>query len=175
MKPKKPKLDKPRSIRLTSEGLQALKVLKRGGDVSDGQIISDVLVATAANVIAEQPVQFRLIDPQEYMSIQAAIADLERVNKANRTSLMKLRPQDAKQAEKLSTAISKVDQETAEIGVLRRKLANLARTTNQLDALDETRLETLKMWMKARLEKEKNPDHSKIYELELRIRSSILP
>ena len=55
MKPEKPKLDKPRSIRLTSEGLQALKVLKRGGDVSDGQIISDVLVATAANVIAEQP------------------------------------------------------------------------------------------------------------------------
>jgi Cu/Ag efflux protein CusF len=109
------------------------------------------------------------------MSIQAAIADLERVNKANRTSLMKLRPKDAKQAEKLSTAISKVDQETAEIGVLRRKLANLARTTNQLDVRDETRLETLKMWMKARLENEKNPEHSKIYELELRILSSILP
>jgi hypothetical protein len=140
MKPKKPKLDEPRSIRLNSEGLQALKVIKGGEDIPDGQIICDVLVATAANVIAEQPVQFRLIDPQEYMSIQAAIADLERVNKTNRTSLMKMRPRDAKQAEKLSTAISKVDQETAEIGVLRRKLANLARTTNQLDAHDGKRL-----------------------------------
>jgi septal ring factor EnvC (AmiA/AmiB activator) len=173
MKPKKPKLDKPRSIRLTSEGLQALKVLKRGEDVSDGQIISDVLVATAANVIAEQPVQFRLIDPQEYMSIQAAIADLERVNKANRTSLMKLRPQDAKQAEKLSTAISKVDQETAEIGVLRRKLANLARTTEKLDASDAKRLSSLINWCKSRMEND--PEKAKIYELELRILSSILP
>jgi septal ring factor EnvC (AmiA/AmiB activator) len=172
MKPKKPKLDKPRSIRLTSEGLQALKVLKRGEDVSDGQIISDVLVATAANVIAEQPVQFRLIDPQEYMSIQAAIADLERVNKANRTSLMKLRPQDAKQAEKLSTAISKVDQETAEIGVLRRKLANLARTTEKLDASDAKRLSSLINWCKSRMEND--PEKAKIYELELRILSSIL-
>ena len=172
MKPEKPKLDKPRSIRLTSEGLQALKVLKRGEGVSDGQIISDVLVATAANVIAEQPVQFRLIDPQEYMSIQAAIADLERVNKANRTSLMKLRPKDAKQAEKLSTAISKVDQETAEIGVLRRKLANLARTTNQLDASDAKRLSLLINWCKSRMEND--PEKAKIYELELRILSSIL-
>lgn len=173
MKPKKPKLDNPRSIRLTSEGLQALKVLKRGEGVSDGQIISDVLVATAANVIAEQPVQFRLIDPQEYMSIQAAIADLERVNKANRTSLMKLRPQDAKQAEKLSTAISKVDQETAEIGVLRRKLANLARTTEKLDASDAKRLSSLINWCKSRMEND--PEKAKIYELELRILSSILP
>ena len=172
MKPKKPKLDEPRSIRLNSEGLQALKVLKRGEDVSDGQIISDVLVATAANVIAEQPVQFRLIDPQEYMSIQAAIADLERVNKANRTSLMKLRPQDAKQAEKLSTAISKVDQETAEIGVLRRKLANLARTTEKLDASDAKRLSLLINWCKSRMEND--PEKAKIYELELRILSSIL-
>jgi septal ring factor EnvC (AmiA/AmiB activator) len=172
MKPKKPKLDNPRSIRLTSEGLQALKVLKRGEGVSDGQIISDVLVATAANVIAEQPVQFRLIDPQEYMSIQAAIADLERVNKANRTSLMKLRPQDAKQAEKLSTAISKVDQETAEIGVLRRKLANLARTTEKLDASDAKRLSSLINWCKSRMEND--PEKAKIYELELRILSSIL-
>jgi septal ring factor EnvC (AmiA/AmiB activator) len=172
MKPKKPKLDNPRSIRLTSEGLQALKVLKRGEGVSDGQIISDVLVATAANVIAEQPVQFRLIDPQEYMSIQAAIADLERVNKANRTSLMKLRPQDAKQAEKLSTAISKVDLETAEIGVLRRKLANLARTTEKLDASDAKRLSSLINWCKSRMEND--PEKAKIYELELRILSSIL-
>jgi septal ring factor EnvC (AmiA/AmiB activator) len=172
MKPKKPKLDNPRSIRLTSEGLQALKVLKRGEGVSDGQIISDVLVATAANVIAEQPMQFRLIDPQEYMSIQAAIADLERVNKANRTSLMKLRPQDAKQAEKLSTAISKVDQETAEIGVLRRKLANLARTTEKLDASDAKRLSSLINWCKSRMEND--PEKAKIYELELRILSSIL-
>ena len=157
---------------MTSEGLQALKVLKRGEGVSDGQIISDVLVATAANVIAEQPVQFRLIDPQEYMSIQAAIADLERVNKANRTSLMKLRPQDAKQAEKLSTAISKVDQETAEIGVLRRKLANLARTTEKLDASDAKRLSSLINWCKSRMEND--PEKAKIYELELRILSSIL-
>jgi hypothetical protein len=170
----KPRLDDPRSIRLTSEGLKALKVLKRGENVSHGQIISEVLVAAAANIITKQPVQFRLIDPQEYMSIQAAIADLERVNKTNRTSLMKLRPRDAKQAEKLSTAISKIDQETAEIGALRRKLANLARTTKQLDALDERRLETLKMWMKARLEKSEDPEHSKIYDLAIRILSSLL-
>ena len=172
MKPKKPKLDEPRSIRLNSEGLQALKVIKGGEDIPDGQIICDVLVATAANVIAEQPVQFRLIDPQEYMSIQAAIADLERVNKTNRTSLMKMRPRDAKQAEKLSTAISKVDQETAEIGVLRRKLANLARTTEKLDASDAKRLSSLINWCKSRMEND--PEKAKIYELELRILSSIL-
>lgn len=174
MKPKKPKLDNPRSIRLTSEGLQALKVLKRGEGVSDGQIISDVLVATAANVIAEQPVQFRLIDPQEYMSIQAAIADLERVNKANRTSLMKLRPQDAKQAEKLTAAISKIDQETAEIGALRRKLGNLARTTDQLNASDAKRLSSLINWCKSRLEKSENPEQAKMYELEIHVLSSML-
>jgi hypothetical protein len=175
MKPKKHKLDDPRSIRLTSEGLKALKILKRGEDIAHGIIISDVLVAAAANVIAEQPVQFRLLDPNEYMSIQAAIADLERVNKTNRSSLMKLRPRDAKQAEKLATAISKIDQETDEIGTLRRKLGNLARTTEKLDAIDAKRFKTLIEWMKVRLEKTENPEHSKIYELAIRILSSLLP
>jgi hypothetical protein len=120
-------------------------------------------------------VQFRLIDPQEYMSIQAAIADLERVNKTNRSSLMKLRPRDTKQAEKLVAAISKIDQETTEIGALRRKLGNLARTTDQLDAPDAKRLALLINWSKARLEKADNPESAKIYELEFRILSSLLP
>lgn len=175
MKRKKPKLDDPRSIRLTSEALEALKILKRGENIAHGIIISEVLVAAAANVIAEQFVQFRLIDPQEYMSIQAAIADLERVNKTNRSSLMKLRPRDTKQAEKLVAAISKIDQETTEIGALRRKLGNLARTTDQLDAPDAKRLALLINWSKARLEKADNPESAKIYELEFRILSSLLP
>lgn len=171
----KPKLDDPRSIRLTSEGLKALKILKRGEDIAHGIIISEVLVAAAANVIAEQPVQFRLIDPQEYMSIQAAIADLERVNKTNRSSLMKLRPRDAKQAEKLAAAISKIDQETAEIGSLRRKLGNLARTTEQLNASDAKSLSLLIKWCKSRLEKSENPEQAKMYELEIHVLSSLLP
>jgi len=171
----KPKLDDPRSIRLTSEALKAIKVLKRGEDVSLGQVISDVVVAVAANVIAEQPVQFRLLDPQEYMSIQAAIADLERVNKTNRNSLMKLLPRDTKQAEKLAAAVSKIDQETIEIGALRRKLANLARTTEKLDAIDEQKIKKLIQWSKARMEKAEIPEHLKIYELEMRILSSLLP
>ena len=109
------------------------------------------------------------------MSIQAAIADLERVNKTNRSSLMKLRPRDAKQAEKLAVAINTIDQETAEIGALRRKLGNLARTTDQLDAPDAKRLETLIKWSKTRLENADKPEQAKMYELEVRILSSLLP
>lgn len=166
----------PRSLRLTEQGIQALKVLEEmDPDKSRTDIVSEALIAKADAAAAAKPVSFRLLDPKEFLSLQASLAETLSTHRQLRSSLIRARPANKEQAERLSKAIENADAEIDRLAELRQELAQLARTTAPLTHDDYRKIETLIKWIGGRVKKAENDEPQKqIYELELRLLSSLI-
>jgi hypothetical protein len=164
----------PRNIRLTEEALKALKVLEGALPLKRGKVVSKAIVDAANGLLATPPIKFRLLDPEEFLQIQACLSEIEAIHRQNRTALLRIRPSHKQQAERIAEAVAKTDTETDSLAELRMKLANLARTTDALRGEDHGRLKTLLTWIKARLDKVEGKGKD-VYDLEFRILSSLLP
>lgn len=167
----------PRNFRLTEEGLQALKILEsQSPSTPRGEIVSKAIVNTAKGALASPPVQFRLLDPQDFFHLQATLAQIEALHRINRDALLKIRPADKGQADKLAQAVQRIDDETDNLAHLRLKLANLARATDALTPEDQPHLDFLIRWVTSRIKNENTkPEHKPVFELELRLLQSLLP
>jgi len=163
-------------LRLTEQGIQALKVLEQlDSDKSRTDIVSEALIARADAAAAAKPVSFRLLDPKEFLSLQASLAEIVTTHRKLRTSLIRARPANKEQAERLSKAIENADAEIERLAELRQELAQLARTTAPLTDQDYKRIEVLIKWLRERVKKAENDEPQKqIYELELRLLSSLI-
>jgi protein tyrosine phosphatase (PTP) superfamily phosphohydrolase (DUF442 family) len=164
----------PRSIRLSEDGLKALKILEVASpDSSRGETVSQALVFAANKALSARPVNFRLLDAAEYLSIQATLSEIESLHRKGREALLKLRPSEKDPAKKAADAINSIDVETAQLTRLRHRLAALARITAHLSAEDHKQMSNLIRWTEARIEKadEKNRP---FYEFQLRILRSLI-
>lgn len=167
----------PRNFRLTEEGLKALKILEAATpNPLRGKIVSKALEAAAKTTTAAKSVSFRLLGPKGIFDIHAAIFEIETINRKNREALLKIRPTDTGQAEKLVQSVQRIDDSTSSFDELRLRLANLARTTEELTDTDQLHLGKLIGWVKNRINRENTPpEHKPIYELELRLLQSLIP
>lgn len=163
----------PRNFRLTDDGLNALKILEGQSPLaSRAEIVSKALTAAAKGSLATPPVQFRLLDPKDYFSIQACLSEAESLHRQNRHALLKIRPTDKTTADKLTKAIESIDAETQALQALRLDLANLARTTETLSTEDRASLDALIDVLASAKEKgeEQGP-----FELGVRVLRSLIP
>lgn len=169
------KKESARSLRLTSEALIALKTLtasnpgKSQGDMASAAIVEKANHATHAPVI-----RFGIIDPQQlpHVQLEATLAD-RRLRDLSQ-QILRIRPQEKSQADKLSAALAKVEAELEQTRKLRIALAKLARLGSELTEEDAKRAKTLVNWAHKRIE---HPDHVDLkhhYELELRILQAFL-
>jgi len=167
----------PRNFRLSEDALKALKVLEGASpNTSRGEIVSKAIVSAAKGIPASPQVQFRLLDPAQYLHLQASLSEIESLHRKNRDALLKIRPADKGQAEKLAQATKAIDDETNKLTNLRQQLANLARTTESLTAEDHQRIANVIRWTMARMNHENTkPEHKPTYALQLRILQSLIP
>ena len=164
----------PRSIRLSEDGLKALKILEVASpDSSRGEAVSQALVFAAKKALSARPVNFRLLDPAEYFSIQATLSEIESLHRKARESLLKLRPSEKDHAKKAADAINSIDVETAQLTWLRHRLAALARTTAHLSAEDHEQMSNLIRFIESRIEKVDEKKRS-LFKLEVRILRSLI-
>ena len=127
----------PRNIRLTEESLEALKILKNDQpSTSTAAIISQSLIDAAARANSATVIHSNLLDPNEYMAIQAAISELSGQHRQLKKDLFKIKPQDKESAEKIGSVLTKAQAEIDALTELRRRLAKLAQATAALTPKD---------------------------------------
>lgn len=131
------KKESARSLRLTSEALAALKILSADApDKSQGDIVSEALVEKSHKAATVPVIKFGQLDPQQFPLLQLEAAIAERHLREIKQQILRIRPQDKGQAEKLSITLGKVDAELAGHGKLRLALAKFARLGMELTPED---------------------------------------
>ena len=169
------KKESPRSLRLTTEALAALKVLScETPGKSQGDIVSEALVEKANKSSTAPVIRFGIIDPQQIPQLQLEAALAERRLRELKQQVLRIRPQHKTEVEKLSGVLGKVEAELEKTNKLRIALANLARLGNELTAADQAKARTLINWVLKRIEIPKNAESKSLYELELRILKAFL-
>jgi|GEM_PF-1386036 len=127
----------PRNIRLTEESLEALKILKKDQpNASTASIISQSLIDAAKRATSASVIRFNILDPNEYMAIQAALSELTSQHREIKKDLYKIKPQDKESAEKIASVLTKTQAEIDALTSLRRRLAKLAQATTALTPED---------------------------------------
>ena len=173
-KPQDPMKESPRSLRLTAEALTALKVLSsETPDKSQGDIVSAAIVEKSNKGALAPVIRFGILDPQQIPHLQLEAALAERRLRELAQKVLRLRPQDKTQAEKLSSVLGMVEAEIAETTKLRIALASVARLGSELTAEDQKMVKTLVKWVQTRIE---NPEITSKghFELELRVLKAFL-
>ncbi len=149
----------PRNIRLSEDALNALKILKQtkpGTSIS--KIVSDAMVKAATGAVAAPIVRSALLDPHEYLSLQAEIAELLDAHQKIKKDILKIKPTDRQAAERIAIVIQKVESEITNLIALRQKLAKLAKSTSEITSDDVTMLIEQVAPTCRRLMVAKNPD-----------------
>ena len=119
------KMSTPSSIRISDEGLKALKILEATTKKKRVDIISAALIEKANHTAAQPAVHCRLLAPSEILTLQSEIAALEMLHQDNRRTL-KIRTEDKDATSKIIRAVEKIDAETEQLMSMRSALANLA-------------------------------------------------
>lgn len=170
------KKEPARSLRFTSEALTALKILTAANpDKSQGDIVSEALVEKENKMAVTPVLRFGVLDPQQIPHLQLEATLAERRLRAISQQILRIRPQDKTQADKLSAILAKVDVELEETRKLRIALAKVARLGSELTAEDRKKVETLLKWAEMRLEKQQTSDWKDTCEFEVRILEAFLP
>ena len=141
---------------------------------SKNQIIGKAAIVEKSNKGALAPViRFGILDPQQIPHLQLEAALAERRLRELAQKVLRLRPQDKTQAEKLSSVLGIVEAEIAETTKLRIALASVARLGSELTAEDQKMVKTLVKWVQTRIE---NPEITSKghFELELRVLKAFL-
>lgn len=170
------KKESARSLRLTPEALIALKTLTASTHgKSQGDIASAAIVEKANNTILAPVIRFGVLDPQQlpHLQLEASLAD-RRLRELSQ-QILRIRPKDKSQADKLSATLAKVDTELEETRKLRIALAKLARLGSELTADDQKKVTTLINWSHKRIENAPNAASKDTCEFELKILEAFLP
>lgn len=131
----------PRHIRLSEDALNALKILKQtrpGTSIS--KIVSDAMVNSASAAVVAPIVRCALLDPHEYLTLQADIAELLDAHQKIKKDILKIKPTDRQAAEKIANVLQKAEREITILMELRQKLSKHARATAELTPDDVTML-----------------------------------
>lgn len=131
----------PRNIRLSADALNALKILKQTKPgISISKIVSDAVVKTATEAVAAPIVRCALLDPHEYLTLQAEIAELLNAHQQIKKDILKIKPTDRQSAEKIASVVQKAETEITILIGLRQKLAKHAKATAEITPDDVTML-----------------------------------
>ena len=169
------KKESARSLRLTAEALAALKVLScESPDKSQGDVVSMAILEKAGKVSMAPVIRFGILDPQQLPFIQLEATMAERRLRELSQKILRVRPQDKDQADKLATVISKVEAELEETRKLRIGLAKVARLGAELTAEDQGKVRKMIKWTLNAIEDPKNAAHIATLELQLRINRAFL-
>jgi len=127
----------PRSLRLTTEALNAMKIhITDNPDKSQGDFASEAIVNYAKKTEATPAVRFNCLDPQQFQFLQVESAQAERRLREFRRMLERSRPNNNEQAAKAAELLSKIGKEIDTYGEFRNSLAQLARSNADLSAAD---------------------------------------
>ncbi len=165
-----------RSLRLTTEALNALKILCNDfPDKSQGDITSEAIVEKRNKTEAASVVRFSCLDAQQFPFLQLESSQAERRLRDFRRMVERLSPNKKEQAEKTTELLSKIDKEIGTYSEFRQSLAQLARSNADLSAADVPELRRAISGIKKRLDNP-NTEQSLIpsYKLGLRILDSFL-
>lgn len=131
----------PRNIRLSSEALNALKILKQcSPGKSTAQIVSESLVNAATAASAAPILKFNQLDPAEYLGLQARISEMIGLHQQIRRDILRIRPSDKTAAERSAQAIEKLEAEITALNLLRKKLSKTAQATVEISPKDTVML-----------------------------------
>lgn len=131
----------PRNIRLSTEALDALKILKQTAPAkSTAQIVSDSLVNAANAAVAAPTLKLNRLDPDEYLGLQARISEMIDLHQKIKREILRIKPSDKTAAERTAQAIAKLEAEINALNVLRKDLSKTARATAEISPQDATML-----------------------------------
>ena len=164
----------PTSIRITEEGMKALKVLETTLKKSRAEIVSDALIEKQQGVTSQPPVQLRRLDPAEYLTLQADLASLQQLHDENRKLALKKRPTTKEAADATAATVTRIDEETTRIMALRQRIAKEA-SLSLIAKESQPVLRTLSRWATNRLEKATDDNQRRAFELELKIINLLQP
>lgn len=116
----------PRSFQLSSEALQALRVLEGlYSNKSRKDIVSEALVRTANAATVQPPIQYRHLEASDVLALQVEVRELEKFAREVRRDLLRVRPAEKPTADSIVKAIQKSEHTFAEIATLRQKIAKM--------------------------------------------------
>jgi hypothetical protein len=164
------KTTSPTSIKLTHEAEAALKMLKcQSYGTSNADVISKTLVCVANNEAPAPTIRFGTIDPNELPFIKLEGVLAERRLREIKQMVMRVRPHDKNQAEKLSKVLVKVEEEIENYGKFRLALANLSRLGAELSPEHSTKGKALIGWIERKITSSGNEEQKIFLNLHLRI------
>lgn len=159
-----------RSLRLTSEALTALKTLTaENPGQSQGDIVSAAIVERANKATLAPVIRYGVLDPQQIPHLQLEASLAERRLREIAQKILRIRPQDKGQAEKLADVLARVDVELEETRKLRITLAKVARLGSELTSEEVLKVKGLINWTRERIGTPQQANVKEILELELRI------
>jgi len=152
------KKESPRSLRLTPEALAALQILAADNPgTSQPDIINEAIIEHAKKRELAPVIRFGLLDPQQLPPLQLETALAERRLREVKQQVLRVRPQDKTQAEKLSALLGKLEAELGKTKNFRIALAKLARLGHELTAEDSERIRAMIVILQERSENSKCP------------------
>lgn len=166
----------PSSIRFTEDGIKALKSLEAATGKTRVQLVSEALVEKHNRTVALAPIQLRILQPAEILTLQADIAALEKLHNDNR-SKGKIKTSDKHALEKSIRLIEKIDIEIDELRQLRLKLGKQAELAEGFTAADQKNIRTLISWVKKRIAKAtaESSEDLPVLETELKTLTGLFP
>lgn len=169
------KKESARSIRLTSEGLTALKTLAaENPGRSQGDLISIALVDKANKTELAPVIRLGVIDPRQLANIQLEAVLAERRLREMAQQILRIRPQNIDQVDKLSAIHKKIDDELENVRKLRFGLSKLARMGSELHPEDVEKIRTLKKWFANWCIDPQNQSRKATFDIGLRIMEAYL-
>ncbi len=164
----------PRSYRLSSEALKALKILQTKYPEKNLTQIVSLAITQMATSSATNPVVFRVLDVRELLSLQAEAAMIERQHRTMKRDILRIRPSDKASADKIAAVAEKADAECRHLEALRNKLSREARLAQKLTPEAAMILEAIRKSTQGSLA-EADDEMKPVFELELSILNSLYP
>lgn len=131
----------PRNIRISTEGLQALKILQQSHpDQSIGGIVSQLLLDAAKKVASAPLLRLNLIDPAESLTVQSLISEIVSQHQALKKDMLKIRPTDKNSAEKIAAVAISAQAEIDALTELRLRVSKMAQATARVTPEDAVML-----------------------------------
>jgi len=169
------KKESARSLRLTSEAITALKTLGADNpECSQGDLASQALIEKASKAPLAPVIRLGVLDHQQVAILQCEAAIAERRLRDLKQMILRLRPQDKSQAEKLSTILKSIDVALEEERKLRLSLANAARLGKELTPDDRVRAKALRDKAQQDLENSNDEEVRRCHELAIRLYEAFL-
>ncbi|MBA2271345.1 MAG: hypothetical protein H0W20_12255 [Chthoniobacterales bacterium] len=144
------------SINLTKEAYDALETIAKKTKLSRKDIVSAALTKAESLVMGNSAVKFNLADPVVLVELRRDVVALEAAAEEIRKALYAIRPKDPKQAELLTTQITRIQKQLEDWDTFDVVLREKQKLLNGLTSDDHGRISGLLSWLDGMKENIKN-------------------